>query len=157
MIRFATLPLVLLLVAAGCRTTEPLSADPGAGPGPMTDIAYAEMDEPFALERGASTVVDGQIVRFDHITEDSRCPADVDCVWEGRATISLSLIAGDTMNGVQLSIPGFVGVDSEPQAQQSAVANGYTFTLLQLDPYPGQEGVDAEMVPVATLRVTHGG
>jgi len=123
----------------------------------MTDVAYAEMDEPFTLERGASTVVDGLVVRFDHITEDSRCPADVDCVWEGRATISLSLIAGDAINSVQLSIPGFVGADSEPQAQQSAVANGYTFTLLQLDPYPGQEGVDTEMTPMATLRVTHGG
>ena len=154
MIRFATLPLSLLLVAAGCRTIEPLSTESEAGPGPMTDVAYAELDEPFRLERGASTVVDGQIVRFDHVTEDSRCPADVDCVWEGRATISLSLIAGDTPDGVQLSIPGFVSADSEPRDLQSAVVNGYTFTLLQLDPYPGQDGVDAAMVPTATLRVT---
>jgi hypothetical protein len=123
----------------------------------MTDVAYAEMDESFTLERGASTVVDGQVIRFDHITEDSRCPADVDCVWEGRATISLSLIAGDTVDGVQLSIPGFVDVDSEPRSSQSAVVNGYTLTLLQLDPYPGQDGVDTAMTPMATLVVTHGG
>jgi len=123
----------------------------------MTDVAYAEMDELFTLELGASTVVDGLVVRFDHITEDSRCPADVDCVWEGRATISLSLIAGDTVDGVQLSIPGFVDADSEPQPLQSAVVNGYTFTILQLDPYPGQDGVDAEMTPMVTLVVTHGG
>ena len=156
MIRLATLPTALLLIAAGCSTTRSLSDDFGADTGSTMETT-AELGEPFTLERGASTVVDGQIVRFDHITEDSRCPADVECVWEGRATISLSLIAGDTMDGVRLSIPGFVGADSEPQALQSAVVNGYTFTLLQLDPYPGQEGVDAEMTPMATLRVTHSG
>lgn len=156
MIRLATLPLALLLIAAGCSTTQSLSDDSGANTGSTMETT-AELGEPFTLERGASTVVDGQIVRFDHITEDSRCPADVDCVWEGRATISLSLIAGDTVDGVQLSIPGFVGADSEPQPQQSAVVNGYTFTILQLDPYPGQDGVDAEMTPMVTLVVTHGG
>lgn len=156
MIRLATFPLALLLIAAGCSTTQPLSDDSGADTGSTMETT-AELGEPFTLERGASTMVDDRMLRFDHITEDSRCPANVDCVWEGRATISLSLIAGDTVDGVQLSIPGFVGMDSEPQPQQSAVVNGYTFTLLQLDPYPGQEGVDAEMTPMATLRMTLGG
>ena len=156
MIRLATLPLALLLIAAGCSTTQSLSDDSGANTGSTMETT-AELGEPFTLERGESTVVDGQIVRFDHITEDSLCPADVDCVWEGRATISLSLIAGDKVDGVQLSIPGFVDADSEPQPLQSAVVNGYTFTILQLDPYPGQDGVDAEMTPMVTLVVTHGG
>ncbi len=159
MLRLALLPAALLLIAAGCKTTEPLSNDPGGTTGPMTDMGFAELREPFTLEQGASTVVDGMVVRFDAITEDSRCPDDpgTSCVWEGRATISLSLIADDTMSNVQLSIPGFVSADSEPQEIQSAEAAGYTLTLLQLDPYPGHEGADAGMAPVATLKVTTGG
>ncbi len=159
MIRLATLPLVLLLIAAGCRTTEPLSADSTGTSGPMTNAGYAELDESFTLEQGASTVVDGMIVRFDHITEDSRCPAEpgISCVWEGRATVVLSLIANDVISQVQLSIPGFVGANSEPQDLQSTVAEGYQLTLLQLDPYPGQERVDPEMTPMVTLMMTHGG
>ena len=156
MIRLAALPLALLLIAAGCGSTQPLSDDAETSPGP-TPEGTAGLGEPFTLELGASTVVDGHMLRFDHITEDSRCPSDVDCVWEGRATINLSLISGDTVDGVQLSIPGFVGMDSEPQPQQSAVVTGYTITLLQLDPYPSQDGVDVEITPMATLRVTHGG
>ena len=156
MIRLATLPLALLLIAAGCSTTQSLSDDSGANTGSTMETT-AELGEPFTLELGASTMVDDYMLRFDHITEDSRCPANVDCVWEGRATISLSLIADDTVDSVQLSIPGFVSADSEPRDLQSAVVNGYTLTLLQLDPYPGQDGVDAEMTPIATLRMTHGG
>ena len=155
MIRLATLPLSLLLIAAGCSTTQPFSDDSEATVSTPME-ATGELADPFTLELGASVMVDGQMLRFDHIAEDSRCPADVECVWEGRATISLSLISDDTSDEVQLSIPGFVGADAEPRDLQSAVVNGYTFTLLQLDPYPRQENVDAEMTPMVTLRMTHG-
>ena len=43
----------------------------------------------FTLERGSSIVVDGHAIRFDEITEDSRCPANVDCVWEGNGFMKL--------------------------------------------------------------------
>ncbi len=162
MIRLATLPFALLLVAAGCSApaavsdTETASEERRSHPTPP-DVTDVKLGDVFTLEQGSSIVVDGQTIRFDEVTEDSRCPANVDCVWEGRASVNLMMIADDTMMGVQLSIPGFVNIDSEPRDIQSASAQGYTLTLLQLNPYPDEEGVDAEMTPSVTLRMMANG
>lgn len=123
----------------------------------LPNLAQMPLGEMFSLELGSSTMVDGHMLRFDHITEDSRCPSDVDCVWEGRATVSLSFITGGEMENVQMSIPGFVGMDSEPRDLQRATVQVYTLELLQLDPYPQVESREVGDVQLGTFRVTLSG
>jgi hypothetical protein len=48
----------------------------------------------FELAPGQQALVDGLSVGFSSVGQDSRCPVDVVCVWEGDATLTLSLRAG---------------------------------------------------------------
>ena len=63
----AMLPL-LLSALAGCATVPPAAAGPVAG-------------------LGQQATVGGVRIRPLAIVEDSRCPADVQCVWAGRLVI----------------------------------------------------------------------
>ena len=113
------------------------------------------LDERFALERGASALVDGQRLRFDAVVEDSRCPTNVTCVWEGKAVVSLTFTGEQSISEIRLEIPGYVTAETEPSESQTVTREGYTFTLLALNPYPdGENGVDANATPTAVLVVT---
>jgi len=92
---------------------------------------------PFFLNFGESKILtpDNLRVEFNQIIEESRCPGDVLCPWEGRARIGLLLqSAGDTVQ-VELTLPGFA-TQSDTLAHQPVDTIGYRITLLQLDPYP---------------------
>lgn len=44
----------------------------------------------FSLKIGETqTLPNGAIIKFTDVLEDSRCPVDVDCVWEGNFKIQL--------------------------------------------------------------------
>ncbi len=46
----------------------------------------------FTLEVGdTQTLPNGSIIKFVDILEDSRCPIDVECVWEGNFKIQLEI------------------------------------------------------------------
>ena len=49
-----------------------------------------ELDEPFLIKLHQTLSVDNHNVEFFGIT-DSRCPLDVTCIWEGRASVILRI------------------------------------------------------------------
>jgi len=51
------------------------------------------LEQDFELRPGQTVSIagTGQTVTFDAVTEDSRCPANVVCVWAGNARVSLRL------------------------------------------------------------------
>ena len=57
-------------------------------------------------------------IRVDHIVEDSRCPAQVQCVWQGRLVIAI--LADD---------PAALARQGGPNAPATAVAHETTLTL----------------------------
>jgi hypothetical protein len=59
-------------------------------------------------------------IRFSEVVEDSRCPVDVICVWEGRLVINL------LVNDQELELS--VGGESEPTKEIS----GYRITLVKV-------------------------
>ena len=68
---------VLLVAGAGCAAVETaVSAEPGSS---------------FTLAPGETALVRGTDTRitFRQMREDSRCPVDVTCVWEGDAKIEI--------------------------------------------------------------------
>lgn len=66
----------------------------------QTDIVLQDLpNEPVEMELafGEERVITGtdRHVRFAAVEEDSRCPIDVTCVWEGNAAVRLALTVGD--------------------------------------------------------------
>ena len=53
---------------------------------------------------GQTAFVGGPKVRADHIVEDSRCPADVQCVWAGRLIVAATVIGGGWTRQVELTL-----------------------------------------------------
>lgn len=80
----------LALALGGCVTVPPQSAD---------GLAWARI--------GERVYVDGPHVTPRVVLEDSRCPADVDCVWAGRVRLAVTvhLGAGDIQRELTLSEP----------------------------------------------------
>lgn len=53
---------------------------------------------------GQTAFVSGPHVRADRIIEDSRCPADVQCVWAGRLIVAATVIGGGWTKQVELTL-----------------------------------------------------
>lgn len=125
-----------VLSAAGCRTTSPSEAErrvgqePDIPPPPDGRVLRPNAGEPLALRLGQTGERDGHAIRFVEVTEDSRCPVDMACVWSGRARVALTL---DDAR-VELTIP----YPGQPAEEPSAADVGpLTVEVLGLDPYPG--------------------
>lgn len=80
-----TLTLISALALAGC-TIIPPAASP-----PPTPEAHSL---PIRGRLGETLSVDGPQVRLLAMLEDSRCPADVHCVWAGQVRLSVAIITG---------------------------------------------------------------
>ena len=49
-----------------------------------------KLDEPFMIKLHQRLSIDDLDVEFSEI-EDSRCPSDVTCIWEGRASVTFRI------------------------------------------------------------------
>jgi len=145
-------PLILVFVLSGstivaCQpagTTLP-SPEPSSQATP-TEL-NVRLDQDFTLRLGQSALISDENlrVRFASVLEDSRCPKNVACVWEGQARIVLIARYRD-VESPQLTAT-IMGVN--PQNDSRLVDwSGYTFTFKALDPYPGDTG------PKTDVRVT---
>lgn len=71
------------------------------------------------------------------ITEDSRCPEDVTCVWQGLAKVELELSRkGSTPQVIELSTMDFEGSN----ARQTKIFEGYAVTLNHVSPWRNHDG-----------------
>jgi hypothetical protein len=70
-------------------------------------------------------------VNFIEVTEDSRCPSDVACIWQGQVTVGLNL----TKNGKNF---GKLNLTLSPDGNNLAMQSfdRYTVKLMQVLPYP---------------------
>jgi hypothetical protein len=88
-------------------------------------------EQPFEARVGLGDeiLVDGLFgIGFDDLTEDSRCPVDVVCVWQGNAAVVLGLTLGSGP-----TVPFTVNTGVEPH---SAVHGSYRVTLVGVLPAP---------------------
>lgn len=72
-------------------------------------------------------------LQFKEITEESRCPVDVNCVWEGIAIINIEGIAGKEKKDFQVATRDF----PPKNVTNTFVFSGYKFILTELKPQPG--------------------
>ncbi|MGI9174870.1 MAG: hypothetical protein ACR2GR_06090 [Rhodothermales bacterium] len=129
--------LLLLITLAGCD----LFWNSGD-----SDPTSARLGEPFWIDYGETAALDDGALRitFDGTLNDSRCPKNVDCIWEGEAQIQLRLVQGTGQrDSLSLAIPGLVSV---PYTEHVFVAKAsYQFKLLQLDPYPSADDAGGKL------------
>ena len=117
-----------------CLTSLMLYACGQASGGPKL---AAKLGQEFTLVLGQEAEVEpqGLKVKFDSVSEDSRCPEGVTCIWQGNAKIRLRLAkAPDGERFVDLNTAG----GHDPQTYPSAGSSlGYTVRLNGLSPKPG--------------------
>lgn len=122
-----------LLAATGCLRDSPTTPSP--------------VDSQLVLAPGQSATVEGAGVRirFDGVTGDSRCPADVVCVLGGDAIVRITVSAPrDGEHGFELHTGSMA-----PVKYQSL-----TIALVELTPYPFSARPIDPADYRATLRVT---
>lgn len=106
------------------------------------DVKSFELNESFTLKINESAELEseGMKITFLDVTEDSRCPTNVSCIWEGRVVAEFkvekdgeTLLRSATDN--PNSPPGGDGTLSS-----AFEAFGHNITLEEVTPYP--EGSD---------------
>lgn len=128
--------------------TTPLTPGFSAPPSPPTSGSTSAYGSRFSLTEGRTINVgdEGLVIELTGI-EDSRCPANVVCVWAGQAAVNVSATLQGKFLGEQKII-------LEPQQSSTASTNlgDFMITFVSLEPYPGTQGQTTSQ-PVATLIV----
>ena len=83
-------------------------------------------------------------LEFKEIVEDSRCPVDVTCVWEGIAIVNMDATNGNQKTNFQISNQNL----EDKNITRSISVSGYKITWQQLKPQPGGK----EETPFVTLQ-----
>lgn len=129
---FAPAALVALLALTACTpggaaqsgspTTEPPTSPPTTTqpPGPA-------LDADFPLRKGESLTLsaEGLAVGYHTLVDDSRCKPGQVCVWEGDATIRVTVNKGGGPEAVELH--------THRDFATSVVSEGYRIKLVRLD------------------------
>lgn len=107
----------------------------------------ARLGREFRLRAQQQVTLKGESLRikFVGVKEDSRCPADVKCVWAGNAAVRIDVsIRGRGSKSLALNTTG----NSPPLDYR-----GYKIRLVELSPYPRSNRKIAEGDYVVTLLV----
>lgn len=99
-------------------------------PNAFSDTNQADLGEEITLKHGDKVVInsDGIIVRFLSVSEDSRCPSDVTCVWKGKASVIVNI----NINGLDLG-----NYEFSTDGNKSVInVNEYSLKLNGIEPYP---------------------
>jgi hypothetical protein len=86
-------------------------------------------------------------VRIDSVLNDSRCPSDVVCVWEGNAAIRFILNNDGDETKFVLNTHGGENFISD------TIIDGYSIQLVRLNPYPVSTKVISNDEYVAVLLI----
>ncbi len=161
--RYRLLFLILLLILGACAPNAGSNQTPGGAdtslpstptppntqpaptlsksrevtPNPEGTVT-AEVGTPFTLEVGQTAAIDSEqlTVTLNAVTEDSRCPASVQCIQAGWVTVSISVLKdGESFGDYELTL----GAVLEDQSGEVSIG-GVTITLLEVNPYPQEPG-----------------
>jgi hypothetical protein len=81
-------------------------------------------------------------LRFVDVTEDSRCPLDVQCIWAGQVSILVDLeiaSSGESLGRFEMTLLG--NSDSRARNNDHLSIGGYLVELVNVTPYPSSTTV----------------
>lgn len=115
--RLILLPvLAISLLAAGCGSPSAFKVSPG-------------QEFSLAISQRAELIGEDLTVTFKDVSEDSRCPKNVTCVWEGRAVCNLTVQKAGVTGELVLTQPGLTATPATQEYQ------GYQYSF-RVEPYP---------------------
>lgn len=126
----------VVVAAAGCATVDTaIVAEPGTE---------------FALPVGKTAALNGTGTRltFRQVTDDSRCPVDVQCVWAGDAKIELTISRSGS--------PDEVRILSLTPPNNETTSGDFRIRFIGLTPVPRQADAGKQRAYVAQLVVNRG-
>ena len=106
----------LLLISAGCSTDKDVKANLG---------------EEFSLNIGQTVRIASEDleIEFIDVTEDSRCPKGVTCIWEGRVSCLVEITYRGSLDSVVLTEPGLTNFPPEQSFHEYKL-------VYHIEPYP---------------------
>ena len=113
---------MILLVAVGCGGSDGSNSSPTA---PSTSAPREA-----TLHVGEETTFGGVRIKVVSVENDSRCPADVQCVWAGNAEINLDVTSS--------AEPTRVKLNWNPSLPHEITVRGVRIRVAGLDPVPYQ-------------------
>jgi hypothetical protein len=128
---------VLAAATAGCAGT-PTSVQ-------------ANLGQEVSLSVGQTAVVQSQQlkIKFVEVVNDSRCPADVQCFWQGEANCLVEITLAQSVQRFVLTQPGLTG------GLAAKDFNGYELHF-KLEPYPQSAKTTAKGDYRLHLTITRG-
>ncbi len=118
-------------------------------PAPMLEVT---LDTEFELKVGDTAVIEDEDlhIQFWNVPEDSRCPSDVNCVWEGQARVTLR-VARDGEEQQEIEVIARGGLGPAPVR-----FGDYTIELIRIEPVPISTkmiGLDEYVIILVARRV----
>lgn len=117
--------ILMIIILLGCSETKDTIIEPETSP------TY-KLDNQIKLVINQNLLIEseGLKVKFLKVTEDSRCPSDVICIWAGQVGVLMNI----SQNGKDLGdINLILGPDKELAEKK---VNGYLIRLVGVEPYP---------------------
>ncbi|UCE12408.1 MAG: hypothetical protein JSV04_09435 [Candidatus Heimdallarchaeota archaeon] len=108
-----------------------------------TEVYFAEIGTEISLYIGESVAIKdhGIKLKFLDVLDDSRCPSDVQCIWEGTVSLMINIqsdsedLGNFILNSSNLHKASFMG---------------YYVQFKELEPYP----ISTEIIPKASYYAT---
>jgi hypothetical protein len=106
--------------------------------------------EEFSVKVGQQAKLDGAdlALKFVGVTQDSRCPSNVNCVWAGNAEVSLEVVHGKCTSLLTLN------THTKSPASDEEKVGGFRIKLVKLAPYPHTERKISPSDYIATFLVS---
>lgn len=97
------------------------------------DIIHADFGNQFNLKLNQSAIINsGEVqVTFLEVTEDSRCPSDLNCFWAGQIEVSVNILE----NGHDLGFLRLVNNESRKDLAIKRISK-YLIEFMKAEPFP---------------------
>jgi hypothetical protein len=119
---------VSLLLLAGCESMPDIGSEIGP------DIGSHRLGETFTVPVGKHEIIkEAMMLAVREVVEDSRCPKQVTCVWQGAARVRVDVIAG---TDPKTSPRQDIELSTAPANASSTTIGGFRIELLDASPYP---------------------
>lgn len=113
-----------------------------------SQVAHLGREFKLRIRRQVTLKGESLRIKFVAVKEDSRCPADVQCIWAGNAAVQLDVsIRGRPGKSLTLN------TNSRSSPADDDQYHGYKLRLVDLSPYPRQNQ-KGPVGSVATLLVS---
>jgi hypothetical protein len=97
------------------------------------NMLYANFGNQFNLKLNQSAIINsGELkVTFLEVTEDSRCPSDLNCFWAGQIQVSVNILENDHDSGTLRLVNNASRKDLSTKK-----INKYLIDFIKAEPYP---------------------